>query len=150
MPPETARAQQGFAIVAAIFLIVALAALGAAMVHFSSTQHLASALDVLGSRALAAARAGSEWQIASIMAQETNNNPQYACPPSPSNLTFDVFSIAVSCIDSTHDEEGKRVRVYRISAVARTGGAPGSPGFVERRIDTVVATCRQSDDGLLC
>lgn len=53
--------QQGFALATAIFLLVVLAALGAAMLTFSSAQHVGSALDVQGARALQAARAGIEW-----------------------------------------------------------------------------------------
>ncbi|MCX7896699.1 MAG: hypothetical protein N2441_02380 [Rhodocyclaceae bacterium] len=150
MRPKAHWPQQGFAIVAAIFLIVALAALAAAMVHFSAAQHVTSATDVMGSRALAAARAGSDWQIATIMAQESDNTPQYQCPPGPANFTFDVFSLVVRCSDSTHDEGGFRVRVYRIESTAKSGGAPGDVGYVERRIDTIIATCRQSAHGPLC
>ena len=53
----------GFAAIAAIFLLVALAALGAFMVTFSNTQQLTSAQDLQGSRAYWAARAGLEWGI---------------------------------------------------------------------------------------
>jgi MSHA biogenesis protein MshP len=55
------HAQRGFALATAIFLLVVLAALGAAMLTFSSTQHVGSAMDVQGARALQAARTGIEW-----------------------------------------------------------------------------------------
>ena len=51
--------QQGFAAIAAVFLVVVLAALGAFMVTFSNTQQLTSAQDVQGSRAYWAARGGA-------------------------------------------------------------------------------------------
>lgn len=60
------RPQQGFAAIAAIFLVVILAALGAFMLTFSNTQQLASAQDLQGSRAYWAARAGLEWGIGKI------------------------------------------------------------------------------------
>lgn len=149
MRPESA-AVRGFAIVSALFIVVALAALGAGMLHFSSLHHLTGAQDLQGSRALAAARAGSEWLVATIMAAEIDNQPQYACPPTSAPTTFEGFSLSVTCTHSTHDDEGNRVRVYEITSTASAGGAPGSLGYVEREIQTVVATCRRTDDGLLC
>lgn len=146
MRPEC---QRGFAIVSALFIVVALAALGAAMMHFSTTQHITGLQDLQGSRALAAARTGSDWMVASIMAGESDNAPQYACP-AVAPFIFSGFTLTVSCTHSTHDEEGRRIRVYAIAATASAGGAVGSPSYVERRIDTVVATCRLSDNGPLC
>ena len=58
--PEEKR-QSGFAMVSAIFILVALAALGAFIATVSSTQHVGSALDVDGARAYQGARAGIEW-----------------------------------------------------------------------------------------
>jgi len=143
------RKQRGFTIVSALFIVVALALLGAAMVHMSAGQHIGGALDVQGSRALAAARAGSEWAVTRIMAEETDNNPQYDCP-AVAPFAFAGFTLAVSCTHSTHDEEGMRVRVYAVVATASAGGVPGGLVYVERRVDAVVATCRQTDNGLLC
>lgn len=143
------KTQRGFTIVAALFIVVALALLGAAMVHMSAGQHIGAALDIQGSRALAAARAGSDWLVTRIVTEESDGNPQYDCP-AVAPFAFAGFNLAVSCTHSTHDEEGNRVRVYAIVAVASAGGVPGNLAYVERRIDTVVATCRQTDSGLLC
>ena len=139
----------GFAIVSALFLITALAVLGAALVHFTATQHVTGAQDLQGSRALAAARAGADWQVTTILAQEVNGHPQYACGPATS-FTFGDFTLTVSCAHSDHGEEGNSVRVYTITAIANAGGSPGALGFVERRVDTVVATCRKTPNGDLC
>jgi len=138
------RPERGFAIVSALFLIIALAALAAGIMVFTSTQHVTSAQDVQGSRALAAARAGSEWMVATIMTQESAGNPPYACIPT--SLVFAGFNIAVACTRSSHDEEGNRIHVFNITSKASTGGAPGNLGYVERQIHTVVATCRVGGD----
>lgn len=140
---------KGFAIVSALFLIVALAALGAAIMHFTSVQQVSGAQDIQGSRALAAARAGAEWQVTSILAQEANGTPQYACG-APAAFAFAGFDLAVSCAHSDHAEEGNRVRVYRITATATQGGAPGALSFVERQVYMVMSTCRKAPDGDLC
>lgn len=58
--------QKGFSLVSAIFLLVVLAALGAAMVTFSTSQSQSQAMDVLGSRAYQAANAGVEWAAYNI------------------------------------------------------------------------------------
>lgn len=55
------KAQRGFSLVTAIFLLVVLAGLGAAMLTFSTAQQQSSTLDILGSRAYQASRAGIEW-----------------------------------------------------------------------------------------
>ncbi|MGE5758654.1 MAG: hypothetical protein ACM3W8_07285, partial [Sideroxydans sp.] len=55
------RLQRGFSIVSAIFILVVLAFLGVAMATFSTTQQQSAAMDVMGSRAYQAARAGVEW-----------------------------------------------------------------------------------------
>ena len=57
------RPPRGFGIVTAVFLLVVLAGLGAALVNLSTVQHTASALDVQGARAYQAARAGIEWGL---------------------------------------------------------------------------------------
>lgn len=132
MRPDHLPRQRGFAIVSAIFLIVALAALGAAIMHFSSVQHVTGAQDLQGSRALAAARAGSEWAVAS--ASVTN-----VCPPSPTALTFGGFNLSIVCTADDFTDEGVPLRIFSIAATAASGGAPGNQAYVERRVDVVVA-----------
>ncbi|MCX8086958.1 MAG: hypothetical protein N3C63_08685 [Rhodocyclaceae bacterium] len=124
-------ATRGFAIVSALFLVVALAALGAAIMHFSSVQHLTGAQDIQGSRALAAARAGTEWAAAYVTAHS-------ACPASPSTLTFGDFSVSVACSSSSHSDEGSSLTVYAITSTASTGGSVGSLGYVERQVSATL------------
>lgn len=57
------RYAAGVSIVTAIFLLVVLASLGAAIVTLSTGQHATSTLDLLGSRAYEAARAGIEYGV---------------------------------------------------------------------------------------
>ena len=53
--------QGGFSLITAIFILVIFAALGAAMVTFSTVQHTTVAMDIQSARAYQAARAGIEW-----------------------------------------------------------------------------------------
>jgi MSHA biogenesis protein MshP len=58
-----ARRSGGFSIVSAIFLIVVLSGLAVAAVSLTASQQTSSALDLLGSRAYEAARAGVEYGL---------------------------------------------------------------------------------------
>jgi MSHA biogenesis protein MshP len=60
--PAIARSR-GVGLITAIFLLVVIAGLAVAMVTVYTTQQTGSALDVQGSRAYQAARAGLEWGI---------------------------------------------------------------------------------------
>ena len=118
------QTQQGFAAIAAIFLVVVLAALGAFMVTFSNTQQLTSAQDVQGSRAYWAARAGLEWGIASVPA---------TCLASKT-LTVDAFTVRITCALQTYPEAGATVNIFRFTSVASSAGAVGSVGYIERSL----------------
>lgn len=125
--------QTGFAIVSAIFLLVALAALGAFMVTFSNTQHLTSAQDIQGSRAYWAAKGGVQWAAGWIVANG-------ACPPgAPALPAFaDGFVVAVFCTPNSYVEGVTPRTIYWITATATTGGAVGSTDFVEREVQAFI------------
>lgn len=120
--------QQGFAAIAAVFLVVGLAALGAFMVSLSSTQQLTSAQDLQGTQAYWAARAGLEWGITSV-------NASSACPASPTTLTPPGgFSVVVRCSAQGPYTEGvSSSTIYQITALAKSG-AVGSVGYIERSV----------------
>jgi MSHA biogenesis protein MshP len=105
--------QQGFAAVAAVFLVVALAAIGGAMLSLSNAQHLTHAQDVQGTRAYWAARAGLEWGVGIVM----QNN---ACQAPITNLLIEGFNVAVTCSSDTYVDSGNRV-IYQFRATAAAG-----------------------------
>lgn len=120
------RYQRGFAAIAAIFLIVALAALGGYMVSFSNTQQISSAQDVQGSRAYWTARAGLEWALATV-------NSTSACPISPAPATIEGFSISIVCTSQTYAEAAAAPRLFQIRSIASIGTV-GNVGFIERSV----------------
>ena len=143
------HAQQGFAIVAAIFLLVVLAALGAFMVTFSTVQHTTSAQDLQGVRAYQAARAGTEWGAYQIL-----RNPgagfALACQPGPTSPvlpalapTLANFTVTVACTATQYDEGsrtaagGNPLWVYRVTSTA-TSGVVGQTGYIERQIQITI------------
>ncbi|MDP1665302.1 MAG: hypothetical protein Q8L79_09255 [Methylobacter sp.] len=118
--------QQGFALIAAIFLLVVLAALGAFMVTVSNGQHLTSAQDIQGSRAYWAARAGLEWGVAGVVDSED-------C--SAGTLSVEGFTVSVTCTPFSYDEGSATKKLFTLESVAsQSGAAVGSIGFVERKL----------------
>ena len=121
--------------VTAIFLLVVLATLGTMMVTFFAAQQQSSALDVMGTRAYQAARAGVEWA-----AYQTSTNP----PPAVCARNFAAgdlagtlapFAVSVTCLAPVSAPEGSStIWVYDITSTATYGGGPGNTDYVERVI----------------
>lgn len=129
------KAEQGFAIVTALFILVVLAALGGFIISVSTSQHMGSAMDVQGVRAYEAARSGVEWGLYQAHAS-ANYNFSYgtgvpavgaaspdlrACPTSPSSFnpaaaTLSGFAVTVTCTRTTDASSGPAS--YAVSAVA--------------------------------
>lgn len=126
--------QRGFAIVAAIFLVVVLAALGAFMLTFSSVQHITLAQDVQGTRAYQAARTGIEWGAYQVLINSS-------CPPSTSLTaggTQAGFGITVQCSRfGPYTEAGNTVVMYQITSTA-SQGTVGSATYVERQLQATI------------
>ena len=125
---KTRSLQHGFAAIAAVFLVVALAALGAFMVTFSNTQQITSAQDAQGTRAYWAARGGLEWGLTSANASST-------CPAASTALTIDGFTVTVTCTltSPTNPEASTTPRIIQFIAVASSGSV-GSVGYIERSV----------------
>ena len=141
--------QRGFSIVTAIFLMVVLSALGAAVLVVSSMQHTSSAIDVQGARAYQAARAGVEWGMYQILDPgNTVSGPAtlpscFGATALTLPATLSAFSTTVSCSTPTAQttEANRILQAYAIVAVARFGTA-GSPNYVERQITATVSRCK--------
>lgn len=136
------KLQHGFSIITAIFLLVVLSFLGIAMVSFSTSQHQSSAMDVMGSRAYQAARAGIEWQAHFVV--NSASNAAAAVPQCGTNNlgalggTLLPFTVTVNCVAASHVEGALTIWIYDVSAVACTeaicpSAAPGA-NYVERVI----------------
>lgn len=133
---KTSGLQRGFAAIAAIFLVVILAALGAFMLTFSNTQQLTSAQDLQGTRAYWAARAGLEWGIGSVAAS-VSTPPACPAPSTTLATAFDGgFSVTVTCSRADYTEASASANrfIFQIISVAKTAGAPGSVGYVKRSL----------------
>jgi MSHA biogenesis protein MshP len=166
--PVAASRVKGFALFAAIAILVILAALGAFIFSVTGLLSQSTGLDVLGTRALLAARAGIEWNTFLIQNPEDTNPPggpfttPYACPVAATNVDFGGvlagFTVTVSCTTTTATEAGNTVRVYQIFATACNfpdgGACPNntgpSPSYAERQIRVLTETCRLAPAGAGC
>lgn len=138
------RASGGFGAIAAIFVLVVLASLAAAIVRLGQSIQTGSAQDILGARAWAAARAGTEWGLYQAL-----KGSWTSCSGASQmlDLSADIgMRVTVRC-SSTLYNEGENtsgavqtLRVYTVDAVAcnSTSACPDNtravqPGYIERR-----------------
>lgn len=131
--------QQGVSIITAIFLLLLMAILAAAMVSLVSTAHVNLATDIGGARAYQAARAGAEWG----MFQLDPNAQSSSLPPCVDGTpAIPDHAVTVTCSSSTYTEAGRQIGIYRIVSVA-TASVAKPPG-VERRVEVTLEKCRDS------
>jgi len=128
---------RGFSIVAAIFLLVVLSALGAAIVIVSTSQQIGSALDVQGARIYQAARAGIEWGVYKrTRSGSCAASTSFAFATAP---TLAGITVTVTCTPYPDGSGGPSVYEIRSTACNQPGGGNcpnAAPGilYVERRL----------------
>ena len=139
--------QKGFSLITAIFLLVVLGALGTMMVTFFVAQQQSSALDVMGSRAYQASRAGIEWAAYNV-AQTPQGTLWAGCATYAISTplftagtgtalagTLSPFTVTLTCSSVSAVEGTSTIWVYDLAASAVSGGAPGNTDYVERVIN---------------
>ena len=132
--------QKGFSLITAIFLLVVLGALGTMMVTFFVAQQQSSALDVMGSRAYQAARAGIEWAAYQVsLTPASSVAPVGGCATNFAQNTLEgtlaPFTVNVTCNPTSAVEGASTIWIFDIASSAVSGGAPGNPDYVERVIN---------------
>lgn len=141
----------GFSLVAAIFLLVILSALGVFMLSISTMQQTTSTQDLQGSKAYQAAKAGIEWGVYQIMTAENSISPgpvlaPYVCVDAIVLPAFggalQTFKVSVTCTLSSYVEGGNTVRVYQLTSTGSLGNDTKATNYVERSMSASVNTCR--------
>jgi MSHA biogenesis protein MshP len=125
--------QQGFSLVAAIFLLVVLAGLGTYAVRLNTLQQQTVTAALRGAQAYEAARTGAAW--AAYRAVNAG-----VCAGATLNLTEGAtagFRVSVQCSQSSHVEGAATVRVFVLDVRAEAG-VYGGPDYVSRRLQTKV------------
>ena len=131
------RLQNGFSLVAAIFLLVVLGGLGVYMMTISSVQQQTLSYTFLGSRAYQAARSGIEWGI--YRALNVNS-----CASFPKTIDFTEgsltgFQTTISCSLTSHQEKSNSFNIYHLSAASKTDTASfGNLDYVAREIKVTI------------
>lgn len=127
--------KQGFALIAAIFILVILGVLSAFVVNISAITHRTTTYALEGARALFAARSGLEWATQQVVSNPTS------CP---SNTTLHLtqsgasgFDVAVTCTATSFTEGNNTFNLFEISSVA-SRGAFGTVDFVSREMKVFV------------
>ncbi len=151
--PDRVKRQRGLGAVAALFVLVVLSVLGAAIARLSWTQQISSVQDMEGARAQRAANSGAEWGLFQAL-----QGTWTACNGATQTLTgmrADLgMNVTVTCNSTVYVEgqtgagaspvfSDKAIRVYRIDAVACSAvndltvcpdaARVASIGYVERR-----------------
>ena len=144
-----ARRQRGFSLITGLFLLIILALLGVFIVAVFGLQQSAQALDVSGTRAYAAARAGIEWGLMQVLDPDNNDpllvpaNPQppacFATQGVPLAGSLSSYSLNVSCSRTLTTELNRNVAVYAITATANAGAGTAFAG--ERQVTATVSRC---------
>ena len=127
------KAQFGFSLVPALFLLVVLAAIGIVAVRLTGVQQQTVVLAMQSSRAYAAARSGIDWSAY----QALINGSCAGVTLTLTEVGLAGFSVDTSCNSTTHTEGPNTVRVYAIDAFAWSGSY-GTPDYVSRRIRSTV------------
>ena len=159
---STARRCAGFVLVGAIFLLVALGALGAYMVTISGVQQATTSHVAIASRVYYGAKSGLEWAIRQALITTTTTctgtTQQCDCFTNPTvpTTTFvpvsftltgpalDGITVRVICSyasvteNNTGGSVNNNVRVYDISSEAASG-AFGNPDYARRRLEATVS-----------
>ena len=150
--PAGRRTPRGIALPVVIFLLVITSLLLAAAMRLSTQASQAGVLELRGVRALAAARAGTEW-AAWLMSDPlgTEETSATALPACRSNTTLalpaplDEFNVLVQCTrhpaTGDMDEGGLKLASYQLIATASVGDVD-SAERVERRIEVRVTACK--------
>lgn len=142
------RQAAGFALIAAISILVLLSLLGAYLGRIAVSSQMGSAQDIQGSRAYQAARAGMEWGLYQVLDPTNALGLQMPACPAATTLAIEGFSVTVSCVQSAAYIEATRTTVvYSLAAIASLGTV-GTPGYVERNIQSNVVKCRDPDNPL--
>ena len=142
--------RRGFTLMSMLFILVALAALGAALASLSQRQQLGSAGELAASKAYQAALTGLEWGSYQVL----SGNGRPACFATRSITLPDQlsdFTVTVSCTrtpaNGTLSDGDQTLAFYELLATAcnltASGACPNNattePTYVERQLSRTLS-----------
>lgn len=123
---------------AAIFIVVVLTALGAFIMSVSTNQQIGSAMDVQGVRVYQAARSGIDWGLFQQLQAASCVATSSFVPPAP---TLSGFTVTVTCTATVDANNGPTMYLVRSVACNQpsAGACPNTadPGanYLERLLE---------------
>ena len=126
---EAKRSQQGFALIAAIVLIVVLAAMAGFVATMVGGQSTGQQLERMSGVAERAAQTGIEWGAYQVLRQSPGVCPLVPAATSFTSLTLPGIPVGMTVTVSCAPVVGPAS--FRITAIA-SYGALASPDYVER------------------
>lgn len=120
--------QTGFSLVAAIFLLVVLASLGAVAVRISTAQSSGASQSLLGTQALQAAKTGAAWAAHRAIAGSCGTQTTTLAEAGTTG-----FVVNTSCSQTSHAEGPTTTNVFIIDVLAQRGQY-GTADYVSRRM----------------
>lgn len=133
---STGRSRRaGFALVAALALLVVLGSTGAVMIRLTGLQQAGASLAILGARGDWAARSGIAWGVHE--ARRVGGCPAASTVLSLSEGALSGFDVTVHCSATRHTEGSRDRTSLRLVSEARFG-AVGSISHVYREMSAAV------------
>lgn len=130
--------QTGFALVAAMFVIIIIALVIAAMARMAGNQHGTNSLAIQQARAYQAARAGLEWGIAQAAPPAGASSCAANATVNLAGSNLSEFVVTVACSLNAYNENGVAVNIYRLTATAQNGAPGGRADYAFRSLTAVV------------
>lgn len=131
----------GAALVAALFLIIVLAALGATIASLSNVEHSTAVQSQLSTSVYYGAKSGLEWGIQRVISDPA---PPARCAAfsggasfSPAGAGFPGVTVTVTCVQSSTYGAGNFV--YYLSSAATVGSGTGALSYAERHMEATVS-----------
>lgn len=112
------KLQRGFTIVSAIFVLLVLGMLGGYMLRTSAIQLDTSSYALQGARAYLAARAGTDWAIASIV-NYSGSCAQINAQTAMAFTGVNGFTVNLSCTSQPYSEGNMSGTIYTIIALSQ-------------------------------
>ena len=141
------RPERGFALVAALFVLVVIAAVVATMSRLSVTQNASLDLAIQQARAYQAARAGLEWGLHQLLLE---GNTAGVCPEGSVSMAgsgLAEFSVSLTCAKlpcatpacaQSYAEGARTFNLYRLTATASNGSPTSRVDYAWRRLEVTV------------
>lgn len=133
--PPAFKSENGFAMITIIFILVVIAAIGAAMAKLESQGSQLNNLSIQESRAYYAAASGLDWAVTNI---QGNNCVDIEGQIAKSASDLYGSKITIFCQQKSYTEGTQTIIIHSIRSQATIGVYGTSPSFVSRQIESTI------------